>query len=77
MTQLSNIRQKQVTWLVKWFLPFCLFTFMPLSLNAQVVIDEDEIDIESEEEEVDEEDEEIAESVVFAKKGYYDEFLSD
>lgn len=28
-------------------------------------------------EDEDEEDEEIAESVVFAKKGYYDEFLSD
>ena len=45
MTRIT-IRQKQVTWLVKWFLPFCLFTFMPLSLNAQVVLDE--VDIESE-----------------------------
>ena len=57
MTQITNIRQKQATWLVKWFLPFCLFTFMPLSLNAQVVLDE--VDIESEEEEEDEDDEEM------------------
>ena len=56
MTRIT-IQQKQVNWLVKWFLPFCLFTFMPLSLNAQVVLDE--IDIESEEE--DEEDEETTE----------------
>ena len=53
MTRIT-IRQKQVNWLVKWFLPFCLFTFMPLSMNAQVVIDE--IDIESEEEDEEEEE---------------------
>jgi membrane-bound lytic murein transglycosylase D len=46
-----------VNWLVKWFLPFYLITFLPLAMNAQVVIDE-EVEIESEEEDEDVDDEE-------------------
>ena len=49
MTRRLIISKIQVNWLVKWFLPFYLITFLPLSLHAQVEIDD--VDVESEEEE--------------------------
>ena len=49
MTRRLIISKRQANWLVKWFLPFYLLTFLPLSLHAQVEIDD--VDVESEEEE--------------------------
>ena len=46
--------KKNMVWdAVKWFLPFCLLTFLPLSISAQDVIDDED---EEEEIEVDEDD---------------------
>ena len=46
----------KLTGSVKWFLPFCLFFFLPLTATAQVVVDdeeeEDEIEVEVEEDDV-------------------------
>ena len=39
---------RQVNKVVKWFLLFCLFAFLPLSAHAQVVFDDDETDEEDE-----------------------------
>ena len=36
MTKNWIIGEKQVNWLVRWFLPFYLLAFLPLSMQAQV-----------------------------------------
>lgn len=52
----SIIEKRLINWLGKWFLPFCLFTFLPSSLQAQVVLETDSID--SDYYDIEEEDEE-------------------
>ena len=52
----SIIEKRFVNWFGKWFLPFCLFTFLPSYLQAQVVLETDSID--SDYYDIEEEDEE-------------------
>ena len=45
--------------LVKWYLPFCLFIFLPLTASAQTVIDDEDEEEEEEETELIDENDEI------------------
>ena len=56
MIKNSIIEKRLINWLGKWFLPFCLFTFLPSYLQAQVVLETDSID--SDYYDIEEEDEE-------------------
>ena len=63
MTKIWITGEKQVNWLVKWFLPFCLLALLPSSMQAQVnnnKVENQEEDVEEIDDEEDEDDEDAS-----------------
>ena len=63
MTKIWITGEKQVNWLVKWFLPFCLLALLPSSMQAQVnnnKVENQEEEVEEIDDEEDEDDEDAS-----------------